>query len=98
MGKGILNRGAKIHKDKTKYNRKTERGNMSMFYCHSCDHLVDSDEVLFIVDEVTKIWTCENCLEADSDINSEKVLELFNTARTKADFLAIHDYLEIAKK
>ena len=47
---------------------------MSMFYCSSCDMLVDSDAVLFVYDDVTDHWTCANCLEADPDIDAEKVL------------------------
>ena len=52
---------------------------MSMFYCSSCDMLVDSDAVLFVYDDVTDHWTCANCLEADPDIDAEKVLHHFNS-------------------
>ena len=57
---------------------------MSMFYCNGCDHLVDSDEVLFIYDYKTDYWTCAKCLEADADVDDvEKVLEDYNTYWTK---------------
>jgi len=52
---------------------------MSMFYCSSCDRLVDSDEILFVYEDSTDEWTCENCLEADTDINEEDVLHRFDT-------------------
>ena len=52
---------------------------MSMFYCSSCDMLVDSDAVLFVYDDVTDHWTCANCLEADPDIDAAKVLHHFNS-------------------
>ena len=55
---------------------------MSMFYCNSCDHLVDSDYVLFVYEDETDSWTCANCLEADTDINEEDVLHRFNLANT----------------
>ena len=56
---------------------------MSMFYCNGCDHLVDSDEVLFIYDWKTDYWTCANCLEDDPDVDVDKILEEFNTYWTK---------------
>ena len=52
---------------------------MSMFYCNDCDHLVDSDGTLFVVDDETGFWTCQNCLEDNPDIDAEKVLYEFNT-------------------
>ncbi len=55
---------------------------MSMFYCSGCDHLVDSDYVLFVYEDETGSWTCENCLEADTDIIEEDVLHRFNLANT----------------
>ena len=55
---------------------------MSMFYCSGCDHLVDSDYVLFVYEDETDCWTCANCLEADTDINEEDVLHRFNLANT----------------
>jgi len=51
---------------------------MSMFYCNSCDMLVDSDAVLFVYEEKTDHWTCYNCLEANTNIDEEKAIELFN--------------------
>ena len=51
---------------------------MSMFYCSGCDHLVDSDYVLFVYEDETDCWTCANCLESDPDINEEDVLHRFN--------------------
>ena len=54
-----------------------------MFYCNGCDHLVDSDEVLFIYDWKTDYWTCANCLEDDPDVDVDKILEEFNTYWTK---------------
>ena len=50
-----------------------------MFYCSGCDHLVDSDAVLFVYEDATDSWTCANCLEADPDIDEEDVLHRFNT-------------------
>ena len=55
---------------------------MSMFYCSGCDHLVDSDYVLFVYEDETDCWTCAICLEADTDINEEDVLHRFNLANT----------------
>tara|TARA_R100001530_G_scaffold37527_1_gene29144 strand:+ start:1152 stop:1427 length:276 start_codon:yes stop_codon:yes gene_type:complete len=55
---------------------------MSMFYCSGCDHLVDSDYVLFVYEDETDCWTCANCLEADPDIIEEDVLHRFNLANT----------------
>ena len=55
---------------------------MSMFYCSGCDHLVDSDYVLFVYEDETDSWTCANCLEADPDIIEEDVLHRFNLANT----------------
>ena len=55
---------------------------MSMFYCSGCDHLVDSDVVLFVYEDETDEWTCANCLEADTDINEDDVLPRFNLANT----------------
>ncbi|SVD75283.1 uncharacterized protein METZ01_LOCUS428137, partial [marine metagenome] len=37
---------------------------MSMFYCSSCDMLVDSDAVLFVYEDESDEWTCANCLES----------------------------------
>ena len=54
-----------------------------MFYCNGCDHLVDSDEVLFIYDWKTDYWTCANCLEDDPDVDVDKILEEFNTYWSK---------------
>ena len=51
---------------------------MSMFYCSSCDMLVDSDAVLFVYEDESDEWTCANCLESDPDINEEDVLHRFN--------------------
>ena len=69
MGKGILNRGTRIHKVKTKYNRKTEN-NVSVFYCNSCDQLVDSDEApSFVYFSNDRTWKCDNCLEKDGELN-----------------------------
>ena len=56
---------------------------MSMFYCNGCDQLVDSDEVLFIYEYKTDHWTCQNCLDANEDVDTEQVLEDFNTYWTK---------------
>ena len=53
-----------------------------MFYCSGCDHLVDSDYVLFVYEDETGSWTCENCLEADTDIIEDDVLHRFNLANT----------------
>ena len=49
---------------------------MSVFYCDSCDQLVDGDEVLFIYDWKTDHWTCQNCLDADEDVDTELVWKL----------------------
>ena len=69
MGKGILNRGTRIHKVKTKYNRNTE-DNVSVFYCDYCDQLVDSDEApSFIYFSEDRTWKCESCLEKDDELD-----------------------------
>jgi len=59
---------------------------MSMFYCSSCDHLVDSDFILFTYDDTTMEWTCEDCLEDDPDIDTEKVLYQFDTGQHRTTF------------
>ena len=59
---------------------------MSMFYCSSCDHLVDSDLMLFVYDDVTMDWTCENCLDADPDLDQEKILYQFNSGQDRSTF------------
>lgn len=54
---------------------------MSMFYCSECDHLVDSDEFLFIVEETKKgidNWICEPCLENIDPDNAERLIREFN--------------------
>ena len=54
---------------------------MSMFFCSGCDHLVDSDETLFIVEEVKEgidEWICEHCLERDNPDHAERLLREFN--------------------
>ena len=50
---------------------------MGMFYCNSCDHLIDSDAILFVYDWRTDYWTCQNCLDADEDVDTEQVLKDF---------------------
>jgi DNA-directed RNA polymerase subunit RPC12/RpoP len=41
---------------------------MSVFYCDSCDKLVDSDEAPeFEYDENTREWKCESCIERDDE-------------------------------
>ena len=48
---------------------------MSMFYCSGCDHLVDSDATLFIVEEGKNgvdEWICEPCLERDNPDHAEE--------------------------
>ena len=72
---------------------------MSMFYCNSCDLLVDSDEVLFIYDYKTDHWTCQNCLDANEDVDTEQVLEDFNTYWTEeATGFQLWQFLKLAKK
>ena len=47
---------------------------MSIFYCNSCDQLVDSDEAPdFEYDESTGEWKCESCVEDDQDDDPEWV-------------------------
>jgi len=71
---------------------------MSMFYCNGCDQLVDSDEVLFIYEYKTDFWTCQNCLDADVDVDTEQVLEDFNTYWTEeATGFQQMQFLKIAK-
>ena len=71
---------------------------MSMFYCNSCDLLVDSDEVLFIYDYKTDHWTCQNCLDANEDVDTEQVLEAFNTYWTEeATGFQQMQFLKLAK-
>ena len=71
---------------------------MSMFYCNGCDHLVDSDEVLFIYDYKTDYWTCANCLEADPDVEDvEKVLDNWNTYWMEAPLVKQILFLNKAK-
>ena len=71
---------------------------MSMFYCNSCDQLVDSDEVLFIYDYKTDHWTCQNCLDADEDVDTEQVLEEFNRYWTEeATGFQQWQFLKLAK-
>ena len=56
-------------------------GNMSMFYCSGCDHLVDSDATLFIVEEGKNgvdEWICEPCLERDNPDHAERLLMEFH--------------------
>ena len=41
-----------------------QENNMSVFYCDSCDQLVDSDEAPdFTYNEETQKWKCESCNE-----------------------------------
>ena len=71
---------------------------MSMFYCNSCDQLVDSDEVLFTYEYITDYWTCANCLEADPDVEDvEKVLDNWNTYWIEAPLVKQILFLNKAK-
>ena len=65
---------------------------MSMFYCSSCDHLVDSDAILFVYDEKTDQWTCMNCLEADPGLDEEQEIADFNALRGK--FLRVKEIVD----
>ena len=56
---------------------------MSIFYCSSCDHLVDSDAILFVYSEKTDQWTCMNCLEANPDLDEEQEIIEFNELKGK---------------
>ena len=39
---------------------------MSVFFCNSCDQLIDSDEMPeFIYYESTDTWKCQACIERD---------------------------------
>ena len=50
---------------------------MSMFYCSSCDRLVDSDLAPeFNYCESTKEWTCQGCLENEADDQRIRAREL----------------------
>ena len=45
----------------------TQENNMSVFYCDSCDSLVDSDYAPdFTYDEKTGEWKCESCNENET--------------------------------
>jgi len=47
---------------------------MSIFYCNSCDHLVDSDEAPdFEYNESTSEWKCESCIVDEEDDDPEWV-------------------------
>ena len=49
-----------------------------MFYCNECDHLVDSDAVLFVYEYKKDRWTCADCLEAEfGEEKTEQILEDF---------------------
>ena len=51
-----------------------------MFYCNECDHLVDSDAVLFVYEHKADRWTCADCLEAEfGEEKTEQILEDFNS-------------------
>ena len=51
-----------------------------MFYCNSCDHLVDSDAVLFVYEHKIDRWTCADCLEVEfGEEKTEQILEDFNS-------------------
>ena len=63
-----------------------------MFYCSSCDHLVDSDAILFVYDEKTDQWTCMNCLEADPGLDEEQEIADFNALRGK--FLRVKEIVD----
>ena len=65
---------------------------MSIFYSSSCDHLVDSDAILFVYDEKTDQWTCMNCLEADPGLDEEKEIADFNALRGK--FLRVKEIVD----
>jgi hypothetical protein len=50
---------------------------MSMFYCSSCDRLVDSDLAPeFDYCESTKEWTCQGCIENEADDQRIRAREL----------------------
>ena len=71
---------------------------MSIFYCNGCDLLVDSDEVLFTYEYKTDHWTCQNCLDANEDVDTEQVLEDFNTYWTEeATGFQQMQFLKLAK-
>jgi hypothetical protein len=66
-----------------------------MFYCSSCDHLVDSDAILFVYNEKTDQWTCMNCLEADPGLDEEQEIIEFNELKGKYERIKqIVDYME----
>ena len=47
-----------------------DRDKVSVFYCDSCDQLVDSDEApSFVYFSEDRTWKCENCLERDGELN-----------------------------
>ena len=49
-----------------------------MFYCNECDHLLDSDAVLFVYEYKKDRWTCADCLEAEfGEEKTEQILEDF---------------------
>ena len=49
---------------------------MSVFFCNSCDQLIDSDEMPeFIYYESTDTWKCQACIEVDEDYTHEEQFE-----------------------
>jgi len=50
---------------------------MSVFFCSSCDRLVDSDLAPeFDYCESTKEWTCQGCIENEADDQRTRAREL----------------------
>ena len=50
---------------------------MSVFFCSSCDRLVDSDLAPeFDYCESTKEWTCQGCIENEADDQRIRAREL----------------------
>jgi len=66
---------------------------MSMIFCSDGDHLVDSDGTLFIYDEETRFWTCEDCLHRYPNLDVEKVLDDFNVGIKRSGFLKQEEYV-----
>ena len=53
---------------KEKWNLMRKGFNMSVFFCNSCDQLIDSDEMTeFEYYKSTDTWKCQGCIENDNE-------------------------------
>ena len=59
-----------------------------MFYCNSCDRLVDSDISLdSVYDHEFNEWACQSCLENEADDIRERNKELKRISDYNDDFM-----------